>query len=160
MTDYEEDFVSFADWPGLLPVSNTGRLQLIRQEPYPQLDALAAYEEPENPPVYGTSQAMIETLKDFYYPGEVEENDFYGKEGGDDDYGDDYGEEGEEGGDDYGDYGDYGDEAEEEVWPPPESIAPSVMEDRFFREGETLRGQYSEVELDAFMKLLSVKPRS
>ena len=55
-----------------------------------------------------------------------------------DDYGDDYGEEGEEGGED--DYGDYGDEAEEEVWPPPESVEPSQLEDRFFRGDETLRG--------------------
>ena len=156
MTDYEEDYVGWEQWPGFLPLQNTGKMQMIEREPFPQIDALAAIETPENPPVYGTSQTMLETIKDFYYPGEAEEIDFYGKEGGDDDYGDDYGEEGEEGGDD----GDYGDEAEEEVWPPPETEQPSHMEDRFFRDGETLRGQYSEVELDAFMKLLSVRPRS
>ena len=34
------------------------------------------------------------------------------------------------------------------------------MEDRFFRAGDTLRGKYSEIEIEHFMKLLGVKPRT
>ena len=33
-------------------------------------------------------------------------------------------------------------------------------EDRVFRAGESLRSKYSEVEIDSFMKLLGVKPRT
>ena len=39
----------------MLPLANTGKLQLIEEEPYPQIDALAGMEVPDNPPVYGTS---------------------------------------------------------------------------------------------------------
>ena len=71
---------------------------------------------------------------------EEEEIDFYGKEDGDDEYGDDYGEEGdEEGGEDYGEE-DYGEEEEEVAWPPPALITPDPLEDRYFKAGETMRG--------------------
>lgn len=39
-------------------------------------------------------------------------------------------------------------------------MASKPGEDRFFRAGEDLRGKYSEVEIESFMKLLGVKPRS
>ena len=39
-------------------------------------------------------------------------------------------------------------------------IASGKQEDRFFRAGESLRGKYSEVEIEQFMKLLGVKPRA
>lgn len=47
---------------------------------------------------------------------------------------------------------------EEEVYPPPEQVAPMTMEDRYFMHGENLRNKFNEVELDAFMRLLNVKP--
>jgi hypothetical protein len=34
------------------------------------------------------------------------------------------------------------------------------MEDRFFRQDETLRSKYSEVEIDGFLKLLGIKARN
>lgn len=121
MTDYEEDFVGFREWPGALPINRLDRLQAVNPEAlWPQSDALAAWEEKEKPPVYGTSQTVIETVKDYYYPGEPEEIDYYGKEGDDDE---DYGDEDEEGeGEEEGGEEDYGEEdyGEEEVWPPPE----------------------------------------
>ena len=102
---------------------------------------------------------MKEIFKDFYTVPEEEEIDFYGKEDGDDEYGDEYGEEGdEEGGEDYGEE-DYGEEEEEVAWPPPAMIQPDPLEDRYFKAGETMRGQYSDVEIQAFMNLLSIKPR-
>lgn len=82
---------------------------------------------------------------------EEEEEEIYGAE---DDGEDEYGEEGEGGEEDYGDYGD------EEEWPPKDNIASQQFEDRFFRTGETLRGKYTEVEVDGFMKLLGVKPKA
>merc|ERR1712051_831972 len=71
------------------------------------------------------------------------------------------GEEDEEGeGDEEADYGDYGDEEEEgEEWPPKDILQPNVQGDRLFREGESLRDKYNDVELDNFMKLLGIKPK-
>ena len=83
---------------------------------------------------------MLETVKDYYYPGEPEEFECYGKEDEEEDYGDEdeegEGEEGEEGGDDYGEE-DYG---EEEVWPPPEYTEPMKKDDRFFGADDKIRG--------------------
>merc|ERR1711990_639764 len=56
--------------------------------------------------------------------------------------------------------GEDGDEDEDEENPMPEDIAKSrIPEDRFFRANETLTGKYNEVELDAFMKPLNIKPK-
>ena len=159
MTDYETDFVGWNEVPGALPLDRPNWLTEIAPEPHPQLDALAAIEEIENIPRYATSPSLAGLVEGHYAEVEEEEEEFYGSEGeGDDD--DEYGEEGdEEGGDDYGgeDYGDYGDEEE---WPPKDVIASAPLEDRAFRHDETLRGKYSEVEIDGFMKLLGVKPRT
>lgn len=100
-------------------------------------------------------------MKDFHADVEPEEaDDEYGADGGDDDYGDDYGEEGEgeegEGGEDYGDYGDYGEE--EDTWPPKESFAHTEFPDRFFNGKAGVRESYDNNEIDAFMRLLSIKP--
>ncbi len=91
-----------------------------------------------------------------YADPEEEEEECYGSEGGDDD---DYDEEGEdeEGGDE--DYGDYDEEEAGEEWPPKDELKSGKMEDRFFRAGESLRGKYSEVEIEQFMKLLGIKAR-
>lgn len=82
---------------------------------------------------------------------EEEEEELYGAE---DDAGEDeYGAEGEE-----GDYGE--EEGDEEEWPPKDRLASKEIDDRFFRAGESLRGRYTEVEVDGFMKLLGVKPKT
>lgn len=117
---------------------------------------MAAIEEIEDIPRYGTSQVLKGLVEGHYADPEEEEEEFYGSEGeGDDDY-DEEGEE-EEGGDE--DYGDYDEEVEAEEWPLKNKIRSVDMEDRFFRAEESLRGKYSEVEIDNFMKLLGVKPR-
>jgi len=51
-----------------------------------------------------------------------------------------------------------GSEEEEEEWPPKPLMHSVQGDDRFFRAGESLRGKYSEVEIEQFMKLLNVKP--
>ena len=90
---------------------------------------------------------------------EEEEEEFYGSEGeGDDDeYGDEEGGDEEEG---EGDYGDYDEEADVEEWPPKDKHRSGAQEDRFFRAGESLRGKYSEVEIDQFMRLLGIKAKT
>ena len=159
MTDYETDFVGWNEAKGALPLNRPNWLTEIAPEPHPQLDAFAAIEEIENIPRYSTSQALFGLIEGHYAEVEEEEEEFYGSEGeGDDD--DEYGEEGEEGGEEGGDYGDYGDYGDEEEWPPKDTIKSGAREDRAFRYDETLRGKYSEVEIDAFMKLLGVKPRA
>lgn len=84
----------------------------------------------------------------------------YGIEEEGDDYGD-YDEEGE-GGDEYGDadYGDYGDYGEEEApFNGKAETHPSrEPADRLFLGQEKLRDRYNNNEVDAFMRLLAVKP--
>jgi len=160
MTDYETDFVSWNEIPGNVPISRHNWLQSIAPEPMPQIDAFAAIEEIEEIPRYGTSPTMHGLVQGHYADVEEEEEEFYGSEGGDDDdYGDeDEDEEGDEEGEaDYGDYDE--EEGDVEEWPPKDMLASKPGEDRFFRAGEDLRGKYSEVEIESFMKLLGVKPR-
>ena len=156
MTDYETDFIGWNELPGALPLAKPNWLTAIAPEPLPQLDAFTSIETIENIPRYATSPTMQGLIEGHYAEVEEEEEEFYGSEGEGDD--DEYGDE-EEGGDDYGDYGeeDYGDEEE---WPPLDKIKSERGEDRVFRMGQSLRGRYSEIELEAFMKLLGVKPRT
>ena len=160
MTDYEDDFASFAEYPGEAPLQDVQRLLSYAEEPWPQSDMTAGLAIPDDPPINAVTPSMKEVFQDFYAVPEEEEIDFYGADdGGDDDeYGDEYGEEGGEGGEEeYGEE-DYGEE-EEVVWPPPALIQQDPLEDRYFKAGETMRGQYSDVEIQAFMNLLSIKPR-
>ena len=159
MTDYETNFVSWNELPGMVPISKHNWLQSIAPEPQPQIDSYAAIEEIEDIPRYGTSPTFTGIVQARYADVEEEEEEFYGSEGGDDD--DDYGDEDEEEGDGEEEYGEYDEEAGDvEEWPPMDQVASLSGEDRFFRAGENLRGKYSEVEIESFMKLLGVKPRA
>ena len=158
MTDHETNFVGWNEAPGMLPLDRPNWLTQIAPEPHPQVDAYSSIEEIEDIPRFGTNQAMQALIEGHYTEPEEDEEEFYGQEGGDDD---EYGEEGdeeEEGGEE--DYGDYDEEEAGEEWPPKEIVASGPVEDRFFRAGENLRGKYSEVEIEQFMKLLGVKPRT
>ena len=132
-------------------------------EPHPQIDALVAIEELEDRPRYPTSQAIAGMITDRYAEADEEdEEDYYGKEVGGDD--DEYGDEDEEGDEEGGeaDYGDYDEEEgeDDDPWPRDDVWESRPLEDRFFRTGETLRGRYSDIEVEQFMKLLGVKPRA
>ena len=156
MTDHETNFISWNELPGMVPTTRPNWLSAIQPESHPQIDAFAAIEEIEAIPRYGTSPTMKGLIDAKYADVEEEEEEFYGSEGDDDeDYGD---EDEEEGGEE--DYGDYDEEEAGEEWPPKDTIATGKMEDRVFRAGESLRSKYSEVEIDSFMKLLGVKPRT
>ena len=146
MTDYEDDFISFAEAPGELPLHNVQRLLSYADEPWPQSDMTAGLVMPDEPPINASTPSMKEMIKDFYAVPEEEEIDFYGKEDGEDEYGDED-EEGEGG--EGGDYGeeDYGEEEEELVWPPPALMLADPLEDRYFKANENVRGQYSDVEI-------------
>lgn len=157
MTDHETNFVGWNEVPGFLPLERPNWLTQIAPEPHPQVDAFMAIEELEEIPRFGTNQAMQGLIDGHYADPEEDEEEFYGQEGGDDDeYGDE--DEEEEGGEE--DYGDYDEEEAGEEWPPKENVGSAPVEDRFFRAGENLRGKYSEVEIEQFMKLLGVKPRT
>ena len=147
MTDYEDDFVSFAESQGELPLQNVQRLLAYAEEPWPQSDMTAGVAIPDEPPITASTPSMKEMFKDFYAVPEEEEIDFYGKEDGEDEYGDEDEEgEGEEEGGDYGEE-DYGEEEEEVVWPPPSLLLADPLEDRYFKANENVRGQYSDVEI-------------
>lgn len=157
MTDYETNFVGFNELPGAPPIMKQNYLQPLLEEVHPQTDSLASIEDPEEPIRYGTNQTMLGMVQDRYTEVEPEEMEFYGSEDGDED--EDYDEEGEEGEADYGDYGDY-DEEDVEEWPPKDKLPTMPVDDRAFYAGETLRGKYADHEVEAFMKLLNVKPRA
>lgn len=157
MTDHETEFVGWNEVPSALPFKRSNWIAAMMPEPFPQIDSVAAIEEIEDKPRYTTSPTFDGIIKERYAdPEEEEEEEFYGSEGGDDD---EYGDEEEEGGEE--DYGDYGEEeVDDDPWPPADVIASRQVEDRFFRAGETLRGKYSEVEIENFMKLLGVRARN
>jgi hypothetical protein len=158
MTDHETDFVGWNEMPGALPLDRPNWLAAIAPEPMPVLDAYSEREEIEDIPRYGTSETMKAFIVDKYADIEPDDDQFYGSEGDEEE--EEYGEEGEEGeeGGEEEEYGDYDEEEETEPWPPLDSVKSAETESRFFRAGESLRGKYSEVELEQFMKLLGVKP--
>ena len=105
MTDHETNFVGWNDLPGAAPIENYNNL--MRPEPFPQIDALASCETIEKPPHYPTSATMQGIIDGQYAdPEDEDEEDYYGKEtGGDDDeYGDEDGDEEEGGEEEYGEY--------------------------------------------------------
>lgn len=56
MTDYEERFVGFDEFGGLLPLRHSHSLRTIMEEPFPQTNTLPAYEAIENKPKWARSK--------------------------------------------------------------------------------------------------------
>lgn len=160
MTDHESSFVGWNELPYTPPIEKANWLANMMPEPHPQIDSLVAIEEMEDKPRYPTSPTVAGLVTDFYAEAEEEEEEeFYGSEGeGDDDDEEGDEDEGEGGDEDYGDYGE--EEVDEDPWPAQDVLASRPLEDRFFRAGETLRGKYNDIEIEQFMKLLGVKPRT
>lgn len=155
MTDYEDSFVGFNELSGAVPINRLSWLKPLMTESFPQTDKLATLEQLEKKPVRGTSssfQSIMESVRADPPEEDEEEEDDDEEEG----EGEEGGEEGaEEGGDDYGDYGE---EEAGEQWPPEARVPGLKKADRVFYGNNSLKGNYSEVEIDAFMKLLAVKP--
>jgi len=126
----------------------------MQEEPFPKTDKLAGIEQLEKRPIMVTSpsyQAIIEARNADV---EEEEEEYDEEEAGEEEYGEEA-----EGGDEAAAEEDYGEEAEVEEWPPKDRIPHVPVEDRFFLGGKnSLRENYSEVEIGAFMKVLNVKP--
>jgi hypothetical protein len=149
MTDYENTFVGFNEIGGGLPINNPNLLKPVVEEPWPANHALAAIEAIEKPPKYARSRThrdLLDTKAAEAEAEEDEEEEEEEEEGGEEEGGE------EEGGEEEG-------EAEEEVvYPPADVISHIPMERGYFMHGENLRNKFNEVELDAFMRLLNVKP--
>ena len=134
----------------------------MKDEEFPQSDKLVEVAEAEKMPRTGTGvtyKAIIESR--FADVEEEEVDDEYGADGGgDDDYGDEDEEgegdeeEGEGGEEDYGDYG----EEKEQSWPPKVVTPHTPASDRFFLGTEDVRDRYDDNEVDAFMRLLAIRP--
>lgn len=166
MTDYEEQFVSWQELPGSKqPINHPERLNDLRPEAWPQINALIEKAIPENPPLLSTGPTMTALLEaDRAEPEEEEEDE--DEDEGDGEYGDEYGEEGEE---EEAEYGDYGAEAEEEEippwgkpereWPAKDILESPIEDNRAFRGPEKLRQKFTLNEIDGFMKLLAIKPK-
>lgn len=152
MTDYEDDFPSFNE-VGDMKFNNIGALGSIVPEKWPQTNALIEQNELENFPKNATSRTHRELLESRGAEEEEEEEDEDEEEEDDEEEGDEEGEEGDE------DEDEEEDEEEEEEGIPEDRWATAKPESRFFNHAETLSGKYNEVELDAFMKLLNIKPR-
>lgn len=106
-------------------------------------------------------------MLDRYSDKPEEDEPEYGQEGDEE-----YGEYDEEGGDEeaeeeygaYGDYGEYDAEIDDQpAWPKEDQIPHIKAGDRYFMGDKTnssLRSNFSDVELGAFMKVLNVKPHN
>ena len=157
MTDYETQFVSWNELPGAVPLSKPNWLTAyLSPEKHPQTDAFATLIEQDGPKRYGTSQVMEGLVTAHYTELEPEEVECYGSEAESDDE-EDYDEEGDGGEEEYGEE-DYDEEEEDTIDEEEVPIGPE--HDRFFRGlNDTVRGRYSEIEIEAFMKVLGIKPR-
>lgn len=164
-TSHEETFVGWNELPKGVPITNLSWLSVMKDEEFPQSDKLVEIAEPEKMPRTGTGVTYKSIIEARFADVEEEEaDDEYGADGGgDDDYGDDYGEEGEGGdgdeeeGGEEAEYGDYGEEAEP-TWPPKVVTPHSPASDRFFLGTEDVRDKYDDNEVDAFMRLLAIRP--
>lgn len=152
MTDYETDFASFREVPEF-PVHSVGALGNMRTT-WPQTNTLVEVNEMETLPQNSTSRTHRELVEARNAEPEEEEEE----EEEDEDEDDEEGEGDEEEGDEAEEEEEEEEEPEDENAIPEEVIETVGSEDRFFMHNETLRGKYSEVELDQFMKLLNVKP--
>lgn len=152
MTDYEDQFVSWKELPGALPIAHSEKLLALQQEDFPQLNATVEKQLPENPPYYSTGATATAVFEAARAEPEEEEDDEEEEEEGEEE---EYGEE------------EYGEEAEEEApptikpereWPAKEIIKHADLDNRVFRGDEKLRKRFNDVEIDNFMKLLAIKP--
>ena len=148
MTDYEENFPGYNE-VGNIAFNNINNVKL--PEKWPAIHTLVEINELENPLPNVTGRTHRESFEARSAEEEEEEEE--------EDEDEDEDEEDEEGGDEEEDDEEEDDEEEEEN-PFPDDVAKQpTPEDRFFRANETLYGKYNEVELDAFMKLLNIKPK-
>ena len=101
MTDYEDQFVSWRELPGALPIAHSEKLLEFQLEDFPQINALVEKQLPENPPVWSTGPTVTALFEAERAEPEEEEEDEdeeegdgeYGEEGAGDEYGEEYGEE-------------------------------------------------------------------
>lgn len=154
MTDYEESFVGYNEFPTNLPFRNQHALRPLIDEPTPANHALPAFERIENRPQYARSRVHRDFLETKAAEAEAE-----AEAAAEEEEEEEGGEEGEEA------EGEEGAEEEEESfeetepeWPPKDVVAGPSLESRYFTRGENLRNKFNEIELDSFMKLLNVKP--
>lgn len=152
MTEYEHTYPGFNE-NGDIPISNLGYIQMLKPEPFPQVNSYAETLPMEKwkPNTLGTTHRGI--LEEAAAAAEAEE-----EEDEDEDEDDDEDEEEEEGDEEE----EEGDEEEEEEDAEPEIPADFIMprkhDDRYFKHGENIRERFNEVELDGFMKLLNMRP--
>jgi len=157
MTDYEETFVGWNEFPKQVPINNISLLDVRRPEAWPQTNKITQIEPRESRPLSGTSTTHFGLVKANAADPEDEDDIAYGQE----DEEEDYDEEGE--GDDYGEeeYGDYDEEEagdEDPEWPTEDKLRVRHPQDPYFERNEKLHQRFNEVELDSFMKLLNVNP--
>lgn len=153
MTDYEDNFTGWNEFPAKPPLNNTSWVRHWNDEKNPQTDAPPNMKRELEERHQGTGTTMQGALTDKYTEVDPPEYTCYGQED-EDEYGD------EEGGDDYGDYGDYGEE-EADLYDEQEAFRQEMkkrgpIDKRHFRTTDKIRDRYNEVELDNFMKLLNI----
>jgi hypothetical protein len=153
MTDYEYDFPSLNEIGHEYPIHSFSLLEPLMPEMWPQSNSLIEVNMMEKFPKNSTSRTHRELQEARAAAAEQEEEEEEEEEDEDED---EEGEEGEEA-DEEEEEEEEEDEEEDEI--PDEVVrhAP-LIEDRYFLHNEKLRGKFNEVEIDAFMKLLNVKP--
>lgn len=149
MTDYEYNFPS-PNEVGNIPMHSISMLEPYMKEAWPQSNSLVEINMMEKLKDNATSKTHRELQEAKAAEAEEEEEE-------EEEEDEDEEEEGEEG------EGDEEEEEEEEEGDsepavPDEQISHIQFDGRYFLHNEKLREKFNEVELDAFMKLLNVKP--
>ena len=154
MTDYEEQFTGWDEYPNQVPLSNVNWSQRWTNSNRPQTDALPNMKKMRESYHPGTGETMNAAMIDRYTDVDPPEYEVYGPED-DDEEEEDYDEEEEE--EDYGEEAVDPFEAENEI---REKLAKEGPQDtRFFRVNDKLRDKYSDSEIDQFMKILDIQPQ-
>jgi hypothetical protein len=152
MTEYEYNFPSTNE-VGDIPLTDAAKLNFLKDDPWPQSNALIEEDRLELLKTSTTSRTHAEFKEDRNVEEEEEE-----EEEDDDDEDEDEDEEGEGDGDEEEEEDDEEEEEEDVTAVPNDILAEPRYDDRYFDHHEKLRDRFNEVELDSFMKLLNIKP--
>ena len=63
MTDYEDQFVSWRELPGALPIAHSEKLLDIKEEDFPQINALVEHVISEKAPLQSTGPAITAMME-------------------------------------------------------------------------------------------------
>jgi hypothetical protein len=145
MTEYEDSFLGEYHTDKFMPAAGAmqyNRENAVDNHPFTADEAWLGEAEP---PKFGLSNPQDEKREEL--PEEIE-----------DEYPEDLDDDEDEDAEDWTNGEDTDEDYEEKEWPPHREHGDIPVQSDYFNRNETLRDRYNEKEIDAFLKLLDVKP--